>query len=256
MTSIPNPSRKPRIGISGTRSVDDALPGYKQFQLVPEAFVAAVTDAGGLPVILPVVAADEVGELLEIVDAVIVTGGFDIDPGTYGAAPGPHTSGTDTGRDAFDVALVHQAMARRLPLLGVCRGIQLVNVALGGTLQQHVEGHMVEDRWSKPAHDVRIEPGSALHLILGVDVVRPNSLHHQAIAELGVGVRAVAHADDGIVEAIEVDGHPEITAVQWHPEWLRRYPIHRLLFEHLVSSAAVYAAGEGPLRLVDTAERG
>jgi putative glutamine amidotransferase len=116
----------------------------------------------------------------------------------------------------------------------VCRGIQVLNVALGGTLDQHVDEHMQLDRYNVDAHLVTIEPGSRLAAVVGTTTIGVNTLHHQVLATLGAGVRVVARNEDGHVEGVEVDGAPNVLAVQWHPELLRHRPEHLALFAQLV----------------------
>jgi putative glutamine amidotransferase len=133
-------------------------------------------------------------------------------------------------------------MAERLPILAICRGVQVLNVALGGGLVQHVPSatgarHGWAERYDEPVHAVRLDPSCRLAAMLGITELDANSLHHQAVGGLAPGVRAVGWAPDGTIEAVEVDGHPEIVAVQWHPELLAGHPLHRSLFAHLVALA-------------------
>ena len=201
-----------------------------------------MTAAGGVPVLLPPVPgiAAAVGRL----DALVLTGGGDIDPAAYGAAPHPRTGGVSAGRDQAELELLAAALAAGLPVLGICRGLQLLNVARGGTLHQHVADlGTAGDSGHTPApgtfgsHPVRVAPGSLLAGILAADgPLAVATAHHQAIDRLGDGLTATAWAQDGLVEAVELAGgehHPFVLAVQWHPE-AGRDP---RLFQALVAAA-------------------
>ena len=199
------------------------------------AYVKAVQRAGGVPVILPVVDPNDIDALLDAVDAVVITGGRDLDPATYGQTPDPQLGPIDPVRDASDIAMARAVVARNQPTLAVCRGIQILNVALGGTLHQHIDDHMRLDQYNLDAHTVTIEPNSRLAQIVGTETLGVNTLHHQVLDELGDGVRAVARNEQGHVEGIEIDGAPNVLGVQWHPEFLRHRPDHLALFQQLVS---------------------
>jgi len=199
-------------------------------------YVKAVHRAGATPVILPVVDPDDVDGLLDAVDAVVITGGRDVDPAVYGHDLDPQCGPVDPRRDASDLAIARAVVARDLPTLAVCRGIQVLNVALGGTLDQHVDDHMQLDRYNEDAHVVTIDAGSRLAAIVGTTTLGVNTLHHQVLASLGDGVRVVARNEDGHVEGVEVDGAPNVLAVQWHPELLRHRPEHLALFAQLVGT--------------------
>jgi putative glutamine amidotransferase len=201
-------------------------------------YVKAVHRAGATPVILPVVDPGDVDGLLDAVDAVVITGGRDVDPTAYGAIPGADCGPIDPRRDAADLAVARALVARNVPTLAVCRGIQVLNVALGGTLEQHVDHHMQLDRYNLDAHEVTIEPDSRLAAIVGTTTLGVNTLHHQVLAELGEHVRVVARNADGHVEGIEIDGAPNVLAVQWHPELLRHRPEHLALFAQLVDAGS------------------
>ena len=175
--------------------------------------------------------------LAERVDGVVVNGGGDVGPERYGAVRREETRDVEPERDEFEIALVRAAAGRGIPVLGVCRGVQLVNVALGGTLAQDVPDHMHRAAWSGVAHDVRLEPGSRLHGLYQRERMQVNSLHHQGIDRLAPGLRISAHAPDATVEAIEDRDRP-ILGVQWHPEFLARPAgdVHAVLFRWLCST--------------------
>lgn len=202
--------------------------------VVSAPYVKAVRKAGALPVMLPIVEPADAPAMLQMVDALIITGGGDVDPAAYGAAPEPMLGATDLVRDAADLAIARAAVESNTPTLATCRGIQVLNVAMGGTLTQHVDEHMRVDLYNQDVHDVEIDPASRLATILGTEALGVNSMHHQVIDRLGPGVRAVAHNRDGHIEAIELDTAPAVLGVQWHPELLRHRGDHLTLFEDLV----------------------
>ena len=203
-------------------------------------YVKAVRRAGALPVILPVIDPndrDELDSVLDAVDAVVITGGCDVEPARYGAASAPETGPLDPRRDDTEIALCRAVVDRDQPTLCVCRGIQVLNVALGGTLVQHVPVHSRDDAYNETVHDVSLAPDSRVATALGRTSIGVNTLHHQSIDRLGERARAVGWAGDGTVEAIEVDGAPHVLAVQWHPEMLRHRPEHLALFQQLFRPA-------------------
>ncbi len=202
--------------------------------VVSAPYVKAVRKAGALPVLLPIVEPDDAAAILAMVDALIITGGGDVDPSLYGATPEPLLGPTDLVRDAADLAITLAAVESNTPTLATCRGIQVLNVAMGGTLTQHVDEHMRIDLYNEDVHDVEIDPVSRLATILGTEALGVNSMHHQVIDRLGPGVRAVAHNRDGHIEAIELETAPAVLGVQWHPELLRHRSDHLTLFEDLV----------------------
>jgi putative glutamine amidotransferase len=189
-------------------------------------YVRAVEKAGGLALVLAPGAADDAPFLLDHLDGLLTTGGADIDPGHYGETPHETVTRVIPERDALELALSREALRRDLPLLAICRGHQVLNVAIGGTLVQDLpsqwKGAINHDpdveRWS-PAHDVRILPGTRLREILGRERVAVNSFHHQAVKEPGQGAVVSAYSEgDDVVEAIEIPGHRLALGVQWHPE--------------------------------------
>ncbi|SCE75411.1 putative glutamine amidotransferase [Micromonospora coriariae] len=211
--------RRPLIGISAyVEPVDWAVWRGVRAVLVPEAYVRAVTVAGGRAVVLPPDDGD--GDVLTVLDGLLLAGGADVGPGRYGHLPDPRTEDRPD-RDAGELTLLSAALAAELPVLGVCRGMQLLAVAYGGTLHQHlpdVVGH--EGHRPAPgvygAHPARFAPGSlAATVLAGVD--RVNSYHHQAVADPG-RLTVSGWAADGVIEAVEDPGRPFVLGVQWHPE--------------------------------------
>lgn len=182
----------------------------------------AVADAGGVPIELARDA--DVGELMSYLDGVILSGGADIDPALYGAAADKNLGPVERERDEWELALIRAACERNVPVLAICRGLQLVNVAFGGTLRQHVDANegVGHPRWDEPGstrvHRVEIVASSRLRELLG-ESIEVNSLHHQVVATVAPDLRVTATAPDGVVEGLESTRH-ELLAVQWHPELL------------------------------------
>ena len=215
-------SRQPLIGLSAYYEEARWAHWHKPAMLLPANYAEQVAAAGGIPVLLPPLpgVAAAVGRL----DGLLLTGGGDIDPARYGAQPHPRTGRVSVLRDAAELELLDAAMAAGLPVLGVCRGMQLLNVARGGTLCQHLP----DDAGHTPApgtfgsHPVRVAAGTRLAGILGAngDGVDVPTAHHQAVDRLGEGLVATAWAEDGVIEAVEPSaaGDPFLLAVQWHPE--------------------------------------
>jgi gamma-glutamyl-gamma-aminobutyrate hydrolase PuuD len=202
--------------------------------LLTRTYVDMVVAAGGVPVLLPPVPA--AAGAVDRLDAVVLSGGPDVAPEHYGAAPHPRAGPPHGERDALELAVLERALARGVPVLGVCRGAQLLNVALGGTLVQHLSGSGVDHRSS--VHDVLVTEGSRLHRVVGSPSVPVSSYHHQAIDVLAPDLQVVARAEDGVVEAVE-HRTADVLGVQWHPEDLHRTsPTDAALFADLVDRAA------------------
>ncbi|HVS02873.1 MAG TPA: gamma-glutamyl-gamma-aminobutyrate hydrolase family protein [Thermoanaerobaculia bacterium] len=229
---------RPLIGIT-TYGREDGRYG------LPAEYVDAVRRAGGVALLLP--PGDErVDELLDRLDGFVLTGGGDLDPACYGCAPHAATDRVDRQRDASELALARAIAERRLPALAICRGCQVLNVALGGTLHQHlpeVVGEGLAHRRAAagdehPRHPVAVEPGS--HLASAMAATRPEAVswHHQAPDRVAPSLRVVARAADGTVEALELPGHPALLAVQWHPELTAAEDAsQQRLFDALVTAA-------------------
>ncbi|GII91360.1 gamma-glutamyl-gamma-aminobutyrate hydrolase family protein [Sinosporangium siamense] len=189
--------------------------------VLPLTYIDKVVAAGGQPVLLP--PAGDPARLVERLDGLIVAGGGDVDPTWYGEAPHPATSHVRKFRDEAEVALVCRAVESDLPFLGICRGLQVLNVALGGTLHQHLPD-LVGHAGHAPAPatfgnlPVLLAPDSRLATITGKDMLDCSHYHHQAADRLGHGLSIAATAEDGTIEALEIPGHPFAIAVQWHPE--------------------------------------
>ncbi len=194
--------------------------------LLPRSYSDAVTRAGGLAILLvpDAVVAGDPDELLERLDGLVLSGGADVDPGNYGAAAHPQTGPTDPERDHFELALARRAVERDLPLLGICRGMQVLDVALGGSLHQHLpdvvghDGHLhTHGRFGD--HDVRLAPGSLAARAAGQERHATKSHHHQGIDRLGGGLRVTGWSTlDELPEAVELPDARFVLGVQWHPE--------------------------------------
>jgi putative glutamine amidotransferase len=181
-------------------------------------YALAIERGGGVPVVLPPVL-DDVDTVVERLDGVCLSGGPDLDPAAYGARERHEELGpTEPSLDAFELALARAAIARGMPLLGICRGAQALNVACGGTLHQHLPGHRQTAPGTDATHEVEVLPATSLAGVFGAGPMAVNSFHHQAVDRLGRGLRISARAADGTVEAVEGAGF--VVGVQWHAETL------------------------------------
>ncbi|MHB8628495.1 MAG: gamma-glutamyl-gamma-aminobutyrate hydrolase family protein [Aggregatilineales bacterium] len=240
---------KPLIGLTCTvRRDEDRAPLYG----APAAYVRALETAGGLPVLIPPTSSSEtLRAIYERVDGVLLIGGGDIDPELYGVSDngGVELRSVSADRDTAEIALTRWAAHDDKPLFGICRGIQVMNVALGGTLYRHIPSdyqtaidHDLDGVGSRriEGHTVTVSPGTILAELLGQTTVPVNSMHHQAIQALGTELTPVAIATDGLVEAVERHGSRFFVGVQWHPEELYEYsaPMRRLFEGFIRQSAA------------------
>jgi putative glutamine amidotransferase len=224
---------KPVIGVTRCSRLDD--------------YIASIEQAGGLPRVLDV--SDSPRQVLEQIDGVLLTGGGDVDPVLYREERHPSVEDAEPGRDEFEIDLARRAMEANLPLLAICRGSQVLNVAAGGTLVQDIPSavettlpHAIQEPKNAIAHDVAIAPGTKLHEALGGAVTRAhtcrvNSRHHQSVGRIGESLTACATAPDGVVEAIEAADRDFCVGVQWHPENFWRTGEFRGLFDAFVASA-------------------
>ena len=231
-------ARQPAIGLTtyGREEGSFSLPGD---------YTDAIRRAGGVPVLLPPVGDEGIGVILSRgVDGLVLTGGGDVDPAHYGGAHHGTVYMVDDERDAFELDLARRAVEAKVPTLCICRGVQILNVALGGTLIEHLPeavgdriAHRVPPRrpnW----HEVYMEPESALAGVIGATALWAGSWHHQAVGRLAPGLRAVARAADGTIEAVEMAGEPWLLAVQWHPELTAGSdPRQQALFDAVVQAA-------------------
>ena len=218
--------RTPNVGISCNVEDVTYLGWTETAALVPLTYVNAVARAGGRPLLLAPTPADlaDPGELLALLDGVLITGGADLAAATYGAEPHPETEATSAERDAFELMLVRRAAALDLPCLGICRGMQVVNVAYGGELDQHLADRLEDDIHRGPVgvfadHRVDVEDGSLAARAAGGTRVAVKSWHHQGVARVGDGLRVTARAEgDGTTEAVEDTARRFMLGVLWHPE--------------------------------------
>ena len=218
-------------------------------------YMRAVEFAGGIPVVLPPLGADLIAPLVDRLSGICLSGGPDLDPHGYGDGPDPHLGPTEPDLDAFELALAKVADQRRMPVLGICRGCQALNVARGGTLHQHIADFTdgtIEHRQAAPGrmptHSVKIDPHYARQARRGVSETDVNSFHHQSAARLGKRLKAVAWSPDGVIEGIESSGPYLYLGVQWHAESLVELPEHIALFRSLVEEAGRYGAGDLTVR--------
>jgi len=232
---------RPVVGI--TTYVTPASWGAWELEaaLVPADYVYAVERAGGRALLVPP-STDGVDETLGSLDALVFSGGTDLDPDLYGQEAHPETSGVQEQRDRAELALLQGALERDMPVLAICRGSQVLNVAQGGDLVQHLPDVVGDEKHKHTPgtfadHDVTLDDGSRLATLLG-DRVPVKSHHHQGFGRLGRGLRVVGHAEDGTVEAVEVQDRRFALGVLWHPEAGE----DRKLFEALVGEAARYRA--------------
>jgi putative glutamine amidotransferase len=236
------PIRRPLIAITARRLGETDRWPYSRAVVAPRGYVEAVERAGGLPALI-----DPVGDahgILDNFDGLVVSGGPDLDPASYSQARHAKTYGVDAGVDEFELALTRDAIAREMPTLAVCRGLQVLNIALGGTLHQHIvetPGVAAHGRPGEPngarEQEVTVDAGSLLAKVVGSPSVVASCHHHQAVDRVGTGLRVVAKADDGIVEALELDHTAGwLLAVQWHPEDTAEFdPAQQRLFDALVT---------------------
>ena len=242
---------KPLIGITPAMSLDTLPHGTFERHLLNRAYVDAVVAAGGVPLILPAREDEsQADDLLDVLDALLLSGGGDIDPARYGDETiHPETYGIHPLRDAWELALLTGAYPRDTPILAICRGIQVLNVALGGTLVQDVAdqwpGAVVHNQrelglpTDAVGHEVAVVPGTLGFDVFGTDTVGVNSYHHQAVRDLAPGLVTAATAPDGVIEAVAATDKPFVLGVQWHPELMfERHPELLKPFAALVEAAA------------------
>jgi putative glutamine amidotransferase len=228
---------RPIIGITGELEAARWRNWIREAVVSPVSYTRAVERAGGTPVVLPPVPSSSIPSLIARVDGLLVAGGRDVDPSLYDEAPHDQTDLPDHRRDRFELLMIRAAIDADLPFLAICRGMQVLNVARGGTLIQHLPDRLGnESHRPDPVkiitHDVQISPGSKLAGLIGVAAPVPTA-HHQAINRLGAGLTTVAWTEDQMIEAVELQGHRFGIGVQWHPE----EGDDARLFEALVNAA-------------------
>jgi putative glutamine amidotransferase len=249
----------PIIGITATLKEDvDAVAERPlgKFVRADLDYVEGVAGAGGVPVVLPPTGDERVAEaVIQNLDGLLLSGGSDLDPSYYGEEPVPELGITLPERDAFEMTLVRSALRRRMPVFGICRGMQVLNVALGGTLYQDLPTQWEWDvlkhrqdtpKW-QPTHEVRVREESYIAEVMGREVVKVNSYHHQGVRVLAEGLVATGRSSDGVIEAVEAEDLSErwLLGVQWHAEAMRGAgPQQESLFEAHVSAAERHAVRE------------
>ena len=236
----------PRVGICAYRTRASWTHWEIPATVIPQGYVDGVEAAGGIPVLLPPtgLGAEHAGALADMLHGLVLTGGPDIAASLYGEISHETADPPNVLRDAFELALVREALERRMPVLGICRGMQLLNVVRGGTLGQHLpEPELATHRpqlGTFGRHDVAVLPGTALAAIVGSDVAEIHSHHHQVVREVGDGLVVSARAAEGTIEALEDPRGGFCLGVLWHPEEAA-LAAGAPLFEALVAAAAVYA---------------
>jgi putative glutamine amidotransferase len=229
---------KPLIGILG--EIDNSFKAKINYP-----YVRAIEASGGIPVLLPYMECDETVEaLVALCDGFLFTGGADVDPAHYGEERTPACGESQPNRDALELRVFKSAFKTQKPILGICRGTQLINVALGGTLYRDLPSERPGDvahKQTEPkndfSHSVNLLADTPLHRLVGVERMRANSFHHQAIKKLGVGLAVMATADDGVIEAVYLEGEHYLRAYQWHPERLCEEDApSKLLFDDFIAA--------------------
>ena len=234
---------KPLIGIGSDVNV---TPGKRDRAFAYTTYVESLRRAGAVPVVIPP-QPENARELVESLDGILLAGGDDCDPAAYGEEKHPTVEPMDVRRQESDLTLAKVARERGIPTLGICLGVQMMNVAAGGTLIQDIDSQLeteiehVSEPEDRARHDVLIENDTRLASILGGNEINVNSSHHQAINKIGEGLNVTAHAPDGIVEGLEDPRHPFYIGVQWHPEDMPREESASKIFRAFVEAARNYA---------------
>ena len=234
---------QPVIGITSFEGKNpDGLPTV----MLVEAYVRAIMEAGGVPVLIPSMLAEQDWEVLyERLDGIVFSGGGDFAPEHFNGQDHPRIAGVNPLRDTLELDLVRAVVDDGKPFLGICRGIQAVNIGLGGTLYEHlgeqfrgeIDHTYPTNMRSTLVHEVKIEEGTRIAEVVGEPILKVNSLHHQGLKEVAPDLRVTGYAPDGLVEAVELPDHPFGLAVQWHPEWMTDQLSTRKLFKAFVEAA-------------------
>lgn len=234
---------KPIIGIT---TFIESKP-KKDYCSVSNNYIYSVQKAGGIPILIPIDDnIENIASYSEIIDGILFTGGEDVSPLKYGEDPLKQVDGISEDRDNFELQLFQEVYKKNIPILGICRGTQLINIALGGSLYQDINSQIPDSFGHLPKntmvnnlyHSVKIEEDSRLFNIFNTKELNVNSFHHQAIKKVGTDLKTVAFSSDGIIEAVESTGERFLVAVQWHPEDLtKKYSEFLKIFEVFVHSA-------------------
>lgn len=214
-------------------------------------YLDAIAGAGAIPLVVSPEATSATDLVVSHLDGLMLVGGLDVDPASYGEPLLNDTVDPSPQRDALELALLRSALGRRVPILAICRGHQVLNVARGGTLWQDLPtqrpdglGHSQRGDPHSAGHELQVAEGSLLHRIVGSERLSANSFHHQAIRRLGQGLRPTAWSSDGLVEAVEDPAHRFVLGVQWHPEEMLDSAPHRALFKAFVQAAGEQASAD------------
>ncbi len=236
----------PIIGIT-TSYKKLAMRGFQH--IISRKYTKAIIDAGGIPLLIPSnLLANSASVMISNVNGLLLSGGGDVNPILYGQKPGEKLDGVSDERDTLEFALFKASMETKKPILGICRGCQLINVALGGSLYQDISAEYPQsiehDQHKLPRdtlyHTVRIAPDSKLSSIVKAGEIQVNTLHHQGINVPAKHLSAVGNClEDGLYEAVEVSTHPFLLGVQWHPEELTMYPQHKSIFAEFVKACNI-----------------
>ncbi len=234
----------PLIGITTYRTQNRS--GYAQL-CINEAYVSSIAESGGIPVLVPLgLSPMQMDDLLNRLDGLLFSGGGDILPETYGSQSHSRVDNIDPDRDRVEIYLLERIMELKRPFFGICRGLQLINVALGGTLYEDLLdqypgslSHQTPETLPRDHlwHSVIIDPNSQIHQIMQQTEAQVNSQHHQGIRQLAASLKPSAYSPDGVIEAFELPEYPFGVAVQWHPEWLKKDPAMQALFNSFIHSA-------------------
>lgn len=235
---------KPVIGVTVSKGTTDGGSNYLRLN---ESNMKALIAAGAMPVMLPITGEDEIiDEYLDLVDGLYFSGGGDVDPLIFNEDPIKEMGNIDHRRDEFELKLFKKAAEKNMPILGICRGEQVINIGAGGSVYQDIhaqregtKGHSPKSSSGNYAyHSAKIMKDTKLYSLLGTEEININSYHHQAVKEVADGYKVSALAKDGIIEAIESEKHDFIIGIQWHPELMfDRYPVFLKIFEGLVAAA-------------------
>lgn len=236
---------KPLIGITTNQSKN--IHGHPTIMLM-QSYINAVMQAGGVPVLIPsMIYEDGWDALYARLDGILFSGGGDIAIEQFSGEPHPRVDDVDLERDSVELKMIQTAAEDGKPFLGICRGSQVLNVALGGTLYTHIQDQHPNaldhnypgNRRTFLVHEVKIEEGTRIAEVMGEPILKVNSLHHQGLKDIAPSLRVTGRAPDGLVEAVELPDHPFGIAVQWHPEWLTDQESTRNLFRKFVEAAGV-----------------
>lgn len=234
---------KPLIGVTTFNTVNKF---DRDISAVQHTYIRAVAQGGGIPVLIPAILEDEDRmELYSRLQGVLFSGGGDISLKYFKGDEHPKIADVDDYRDVTELTLLKRSANDGKPFLAICRGVQVMNVALGGTLYTHIPDQFdtsiehSQDEFTTIAHPVNIDEDSRMAEIFGETLLQVNSLHHQALKDVASSLKVVGHAPDGVIEAVELLGHPYGMGVQWHPEWLTDQPVMRRLFKSFVDASSL-----------------